>query len=453
MLKRSKYFHHMNIKNDVVAIYNSLILDVFYTNKKLLNKILKDDFDSIDKKTINTLVKKGILVDNSKSDDKALEILINHYMKSTRRIDVLYLVVSQGCNLGCKYCFLENCDANWKNIMMSFETAKIAIDKFITHVKRKKITEPTIMLFGGEPFYNWKILKQIVEYCSDTYPEFFNNKNKLHNLKFRTVTNGTLITESRAKFINKYNIVTAISLDGPKEINDANRVFKKGNVSVYDTVQKSIEILRKNNCDFGLSVTLSPAVVNDKENIIKWLKEMNVKNIFFNPLQYDSNNDEWNDHYVKSTNFIIDTFYTLLENDIVNGRPVRQIESFINKSFYIADCAAAGMNQLTIKPNGEVIVCQCDYQSEGNKLGNILEDDIDTLLNNKNTERWINSIPLKKEKCLNCESIFICGGSCLTQNTKMFDHSCVVDQTYCIYIKMMFEWLLKQWYEENVKEG
>ena len=71
----------MNIKNDVVAIYNSLILDVFYTNKKLLNKILKDDFDSIDKKTINTLVKKGILVDNSKSDDKALEILINHYMK------------------------------------------------------------------------------------------------------------------------------------------------------------------------------------------------------------------------------------------------------------------------------------------------------------------------------------------------------------------------------------
>ena len=92
----------MNIKNDVVALYNSLILDVFYTNKKLLNKILKDDFDSIDKKTINTLVKKGILVDNSKSDDKALEILINHYMKSTRRIDVLYLVVSQGCNLGCK---------------------------------------------------------------------------------------------------------------------------------------------------------------------------------------------------------------------------------------------------------------------------------------------------------------------------------------------------------------
>ena len=111
------------------------------------------------------------------------------------------------------------------------------------------------------------------------------------------------------------------------------------------------------------------------------------------------------------------------------------------------------MNQLTIKPNGEVIVCQCDYQSESNKLGNILEDDIDTLLNNKNTERWINSIPLKKEKCLNCESIFICGGSCLTQNTKMFDYSCVVDQTYCIYIKMMFEWLLKQWYEENIKEG
>ena len=57
-------------------------------------------------------------------------------------------------------------------------------------------------------------------------------------------------------------------------------------------------------------------------------------------------------------------------------------------------------------------------------------------------------LELVREKCLNCESLFICGGSCLTQNTKMFDNSCV-DQTYCIYIKIMFEWLLKQWYEER----
>ena len=452
MLKKSKYFHYMNIKDDVAALYNSLILDVFYTDRELLNKLLKDDFYSIDKKSINTLVKKGILVKDSKTDKKAYDMLMKHYMKDTKKIDFIYLIVSQGCNLGCKYCFLENCEGNWKNQMMSFETAKIAVDKYIDHAKKNNISEPTIMLFGGEPFYNWNILKKVVDYCTDTYPELFNNKNDLDNLKFRTVTNGTLITDSRAKYMKKHNIVAAISIDGPKEINDVNRVFKNSDVSVYDKVLESIEILRKNGCDFGLSITLSPAVVNDKDNIIKWLKEINVKDIYFNPLHYDTNNDEWEEHYKKSTEFIIDTFYTLLENDIINGRPYRQIDSFINRSFYFADCGSAGLNQLTIKPDGEVRVCQCDYESEENRLGNILEDDIETLLKNKNAERWVNAIPLKKEKCLECESLFICGGSCLTQNTKMFDHSCV-DQTYCIYIKMMFEWLLKQWYEENVKAG
>ena len=76
MLKKSKYFHYMNIKDDVAALYNSLILDVFYTDRELLNKLLKDDFYSIDKKSINTLVKKGILVKDSKTDKKAYDYLL-----------------------------------------------------------------------------------------------------------------------------------------------------------------------------------------------------------------------------------------------------------------------------------------------------------------------------------------------------------------------------------------
>lgn len=95
-----------------------------------------------------------------------------------------------------------------------------------------------------------------------------------------------------------------------------------------------------------------------------------------------------------------------------------------------------------------MLVCQCDYISEENKLGNILKDDIDSMINNTNTERLIKSILLLKEECQKCESIFICGGSCLTQSSNMFDHSCMVDQTYCIYIKIMLEWLIKRWYEE-----
>lgn len=350
----------------------------------------------------------------------------------------MYLIITQGCNLGCKYCFLENMDANWVNRRMDIKTASVAIDKYIQHIKKNKISEASIMLFGGEPLINWDLFKGIINYTRTTYPELF-RKNAKNKLSFRTVTNGTLITKQKALYFKKNNIIPAISLDGPKHINDKNRIFKGGNKSVYDAVMDVIKILKENDCPFGLSITLSKEVVDEGQKIVDWLKDLDVKDIYFNPLHYNESNDEWKAHYEKSTKFIINSFFELLRNDIVNGRPVRQISSFVKRSFYYADCGSAGLHQIAVKPDGEVLVCQCDYTSEKNKLGNILEDDIETMINSANTERWIKSIPLLKKECQNCESIFICGGSCLTQNANMFDHSCMVDQTYCIYIKMMLK--------------
>lgn len=439
-MKKSKYYHYLKINKDTYAIFNSLILDIKYINSKNFKLIDDNQFSKLSSNLKNELVTKGILINSESYDKKAYDILFNHYIRDCRKLNFLYLILSQGCNLGCKYCFLENMNANWKNIKMSFDVAKISVDKFMEHLIKNNIAEANIMLFGGEPLINWNIFKKIIEYTKRTYPKFF-RKNGKQKLTFNTVTNGTLITDEKAKYFKKHNVTPAISIDGPKDINDKNRVFKNGNKSVYESVLESINILKRNNCQFGLSITLSKEVI-DRDEIISWLKKLDVKDIYFNPLHYNEKNDIWEEHYKKSTKFIIDSFFELLKNDIVNGRPVRQISSFVKRSFYFSDCGLAGVHQLTIKPDGEVLVCQCDYNSSDNKLGNIITDDLDSLLNNKNTNRWINATPICKEKCLDCESIFICGGSCLTQNNNVFDNSCMVDETYCVYIKMMLEWLI-----------
>ena len=288
-MKKSKYFHHIKVSEKKYAVFNSLIMKIEYIDDVQLNHLLNSNFDKISIDAKNNFLKKGILITDDSYDRNAYELLYNYYMKTTKKIDTIYLVVSQGCNLGCKYCFLENEAGNWQNKMMPWETAKLTIDKFVSYINKFNIKDPIIMLFGGEPLYNWKIVKDIVEYCYDKFPNLFNNSDKADNIAFRMVTNGTLINSEKAKFMKKYNIVAAISLDGPKEINDENRVFKNSDKSVYNTVKKSIEILKKEECDFGLSITLSSSVVNDRDNIIKWLKEIDVKNIYFNPLHYDTN--------------------------------------------------------------------------------------------------------------------------------------------------------------------
>ncbi len=445
---KSKFMKYTKIENDIYAVFNTLIMRVIYVNKENFNNIINLNFNDISTSLINQLCDSGVLIRNHNVDERAYNLLCEFYKKNSKKIDILYLIITQGCNLGCKYCFLENPSANWKNLTMSFDTAQIAIDKFVCYVKEENIKNATIMLFGGEPLINWKLIKQIVEYCSNTYPDMFTNEEN-DNISFRMVTNGTLIDEEKAIFMKKNNIIAAISLDGPKKINDINRVFKGTDRSVYDSVLKAISILKRNNCEFGLSITLSPSVINDKDYIIQWLKDIDIKNIYFNPLHYSSKNKDWKEHYQKSTQFMIDIFDVLLSEKIINGRITRQIESFVKRMFYFADCGAAGLHQLVIKPNGGVLVCQCDYESEYNFLGNIKNDSFNKLMNNPNAEKWVNSIPLKKNKCLNCKGLFICGGSCLTQNTNMFGKSCQVDQTYCIYIKKVLDWLLKRWYIEK----
>lgn len=110
------------------------------------------------------------------------------------------------------------------------------------------------------------------------------------------------ISNNDFTLLNKNNIISAISLDGPKNINDKNRIFKGGNKSVYDSVMNAIKILKENDYKFGLSITLSKEVVNEGQKIVKWLKDLDVKDIYFNPLHYNESNDEWEEHYESQQN-------------------------------------------------------------------------------------------------------------------------------------------------------
>ena len=438
-MRKSKYLKFIKVNENTYAIFNNLLIDVIYVNKSIFNLIKKEQYDKIPEKTIKNLINKGIIVRDESLDSEALEVIKSYYLKTNKRIDTLYLIVAQGCNLGCKYCFAENENGNWKNSKMNFDVAKVSIDKFVNHIKENNIADATIMLFGGEPLMNWSLIEEIVCYVNDSYPNVLN---------FSIVTNGTLINNEKALFFKKNNIIPAISIDGPKEINDQNRVFKKGDRSVYNSVLKAIKVLKENECNFGLSITLTPDVISKRKEMIEWIKELKVKDVYLNPLHCDYG-DGWEKHYKNNTEFLIQTFYDLLEINIVNSRILRQINSFVSKSFYFSDCCAGGLNQLTIKPSGDVMVCQCNYFLEKNNMGNILKDSFKEIIEGKNANYWIENVPIMKKKCLDCECIFICGGSCVNQDTNLFGTKNANDESYCIYIKTIFDWLIKKTFEER----
>lgn len=429
----SKFFKWVKT-GDKYAIFNTLVMDVLYVDRTELEQIVNGNFYKLD---IDILKQAGILVESYDKDERALECLKAQYESNSKKIAIMYLILSSGCNLGCKYCFIENnehnnfCESN-----MSLEVLDVAVKKYIEYIKTEKIEKPLILFYGGEPTLNFEAIKETIRIVkeSNVYVDY------------SIVTNGTLLSEQNIKFFVDNNIEIGISIDGPKNINDFNRVFRNSAESVYDTVCNNIDLLKKHNARFGLSMTISDYFLEHQKEIFEWVKKMGVNNIFYNLFHFTYNESKniWEKYYNGACEFLINSHKVLSIYNIHDGRINRKIESLGEKKFKFGDCAAIGANQITVKPNGDVCVCHAHLKTDEFVLGNIVNMDMETVINSDEFDFWVHRTPIYNPKCLSCESLFLCGGGCPTQSEALFGSRDALDIPFCIHTKKTLEWLLKE---------
>ncbi len=149
----------------------------------------------------------------------------------------LEIIVINDCNLRCRYCYAHGGNYDMPTQKMSPETARTFLQKLL--VGRYCRVE-IVSFFGGEPTM-----------CPDTIQEICNffYENVESGIfdempQFLMVSNGTLIDERIAEMIHKYHIGVTISIDGPREINDLNRVDIEGNGTFFKIV-RGIELLNQ----------------------------------------------------------------------------------------------------------------------------------------------------------------------------------------------------------------
>lgn len=133
---------------------------------------------------------------------------------------ICMLMVTHGCNLNCTYCY----ERFKSNKMMSVEMAKSIIIKEFDEAKKSGIyNEIEFDLMGGEPFVNFALIKEIVEWVDAMNPA------PLPYIFFAS-TNATLLTEERKEWLRAHrdSIALGASYDGSPEMQQTNR----GNTSV-----------------------------------------------------------------------------------------------------------------------------------------------------------------------------------------------------------------------------
>ena len=131
---------------------------------------------------------------------------------------------------------------------------------------------------------------------------------------FTITTNATLLKEEQIKFLAENNFNLVISLDGPAEIQDANRVFADGESGTFETVMNNLKKVKEINEAYYSNISFN-AVIDLSQNF-------SCANDFF--LSYDMvKNSGITGNFVSNTNrkeemnfklqFYIDSLYELFK--------------------------------------------------------------------------------------------------------------------------------------------
>lgn len=420
----SKYAVFLQIKENIWYVYNNLLFEPVCLNDDEVNILKNHQFDKLKSDEIVLLKNKGVLIEDISKDNEVFNVVKSFVCSEVESgISLIYIIPCNICNLACKYCFIGALDDK-ETVIMSENTIINIVTKFTKYFKEKAINKVEVVFYGAEPLMEFKTIQKIVNEFDSVTDILFN---------YSIVTNGTLLSENIINWLIDKKVSIGISIDGYQEINDSNRVYKKGNNSVYNTVIEKIDLIKDKKIDFGLSITLTPLILENTERYLEWLKNLGIKNINFNLLHYTKPTDEWKTYYIEASKFLFKAYDYLFPYGVVDDRLQRKIRAFNSRYFKYNDCGAVGGNQICIAPNGDITVCHGYWHSDMERCGNINVNSISEVVNHNNFQKWKNNLTINKEECLECPAIHICGGGCAMQSGTIFNSQFELDKGFCLH--------------------
>jgi len=339
----------------------------------------------------------------------------------------LILNIVGGCNLACKYCFAET-TGNYKS--MSLETARKAIDNMLS--QKNEINEYSIYYFGGEPLLKKELLREITEYA---YNEIVLKRNKTIN--FLINTNATLIDDKAVELFRKYKFKVTVSIDGPMEIHDENRVYHNGKGSFNKVIEK-VNVLKSNNIATNLRATFSPKIKN-LVSVFVFFETLQFPYAYSFTLTNDYKSNRADTHFsnrqLEEINLELRAVMDYFVAKIINRETVfctglfRKIGTVTNKVRRTYSCEA-GRRSITVDETGTYFACQNMIPYKHANMG-----DVNTNINYWQRRQFMAKNITTITQCRNCSIRNLCLGGCEVERINSGDG---LDKQMCDFFKM--EW-------------
>lgn len=341
-------------------------------------------------------------------------------LNGNKNMRFVTFIVTQNCNLKCTYCY----EHNKTNNSFDVELAKRIIMNELNI--KDEYSEICFDFFGGEPFLEFKKIREIVDY--------FKNKKFDKKIYFFAGTNGTLITKEVQDWLmeNRDIFQVALSLDGTREMHNTNRS------NSYDLIP--IDFFADKFQYLTVKATISPQTINTLSDGVIHLHNLGFKNISCNlAVGVDWSDDAYTTILERELNKLIE-FY--LKNPEI--KPCNLFDYKIENAIHPNDGKAikfcgAGTRTKVYDINGKVYPCQYFLPlTIGERAEKPLNIKFKDIIDIKDMDT----------KCQNCVAVNICP-SCYGSNYQETGDIHKKDKDFCklqkviIFANTFFK--AKQW--------
>lgn len=343
---------------------------------------------------------------------------------------MLTLNTTHGCNMACRYCFAST-DSDRRKVMTT-EVARASVENLFVQFPNAR--HYLIYFFGGEPLLHKQFIKDTVAMVKEVF-----NDRQDKSYGFLINTNGLLLDDDGLlDFFREHRFSVTVSIDGPEEINDSNRVLLNGSGS-FKKIMTGIEALKKAGVNFNLRATISPKVRNLME-VFRFFESLEVPYSYAFTIITDNKNKRETKFTTEALQMLKKQYAEVtdfLTDKTVKGEKVYCMD-FLEKLLLLerhvvrTHGCEAGRSTLIVDEDGDYYPCQ-NMLPMNVWLGNIDSGVYSELLEG-NRSQFVEDL----RECRGCWARYLCGGGCQADRRRYkWDYPDDIPQRCAI---TLFEW-------------
>lgn len=331
-------------------------------------------------------------------------------------VNILIKPASSKCNMRCRYCFYHDV-ASQREVadlgVMRENTLKELIKSGIDYGDHVV----SFAFQGGEPtLAGITYFEKVVSWQQQFLQESGKKNLRIHNA---IQTNGYLIDEKWAEFFHDHHFLVGLSLDGPANVHDKNRLDARGE-GTFSQVMQAAELFDRYQVDYNVLSVVTGQNAMAIKRIYRFFAKHNFGYLQFipclEPLKSQRGTESYHLSVQEYGQFLIDIF-DLWFADFKMGKytSIRHLDNWILLMLGEPPeaCNMNGRCSIQFVVEGDGGIYPCDfYVLDEWRLGTVGEQSFQEIMDSERAKDFLLESLKVPQDCLGCRYKELCRNGC-----------------------------------------